>query len=443
MSVSVIGAGLAGCEAAWILAESGFNVDLFEMKPIKFSPAHSYHGYAELVCSNSLKAARISSAAGLLKEEMRMLGSLLLSCADKCTVPAGGALAVDREVFSDLVTERIKAHPRINIITQEVKSIPKSNCIIATGPLTSDALAHEIKKLCGNMLSFFDAAAPIITYDSLNFDKVFFASRYGKGDADYINCPMDKDEYQLFYEELISGELAPLKEFEKETFKLYEGCMPIESLAKRGVDSIRFGPLKPVGLTDPNTGKRPYAVVQLRRENDEGTLYNMVGFQTNLKFGEQKRIFSLIPGLEDAEFMRYGVMHRNTFINSPTLLNEDFSLKEHGNIYLAGQISGVEGYMESAASGIVAGLSLSRKLYKRPPITLPQTTMIGALTRYISSYKGGDFQPMGSNMGIIPALNEHIRDKQVKYQKLADRALADLREVLNNEKVGEYNENNR
>ncbi|NMA79271.1 MAG: methylenetetrahydrofolate--tRNA-(uracil(54)-C(5))-methyltransferase (FADH(2)-oxidizing) TrmFO, partial [Clostridiales bacterium] len=290
MSVSVIAAGLAGCEAAWILAESGFNVDLFEMKPIKFSPAHSYHGYAELVCSNSLKAARISSAAGLLKEEMRMLGSLLLSCADKCTVPAGGALAVDREVFSDLVTERIKAHPRINIITQEVKSIPKSNCIIATGPLTSDALAHEIKKLCGNMLSFFDAAAPIITYDSLNFDKVFFASRYGKGDADYINCPMDKDEYQLFYEELISGELAPLKEFEKETFKLYEGCMPIESLAKRGVDSIRFGPLKPVGLTDPNTGKRPYAVVQLRRENDEGTLYNMVGFQTNLKFGEQKRI---------------------------------------------------------------------------------------------------------------------------------------------------------
>ena len=364
MSVNVIGAGLAGCEAAWILAESGLDVDLYEMKPIKFSPAHSYNGYAELVCSNSLKAARISSAAGLLKEEMRMLGSLLLTCADKCTVPAGGALAVDREVFSDLVTQRIKAHPRINIITQEVNKIPKSNTIVATGPLTSDSLAHEIKKLCGNMLSFFDAAAPIVSYDSLNFDKIFLASRYGKGDADYINCPMDKDEYQEFYEELINGELAPLKEFEKENFKVYEGCMPIESLAKRGVDSIRFGPLKPVGLTDPNTGKRPYAVVQLRRENDEGTLYNMVGFQTNLKFGEQKRIFSLIPGLEDAEYMRYGVMHRNTFINSPSLLNEDFSLREHDNIYFAGQISGVEGYMESAASGIVAGLSLARRLSK-------------------------------------------------------------------------------
>ncbi|NMB30834.1 MAG: methylenetetrahydrofolate--tRNA-(uracil(54)-C(5))-methyltransferase (FADH(2)-oxidizing) TrmFO [Clostridiales bacterium] len=442
MSVNVIGAGLAGCEAAWILAESGLDVDLYEMKPIKFSPAHSYNGYAELVCSNSLKAARISSAAGLLKEEMRMLGSLLLTCADKCTVPAGGALAVDREVFSDLVTQRIKAHPRINIITQEVNKIPKSNTIVATGPLTSDSLAHEIKKLCGNMLSFFDAAAPIVSYDSLNFDKIFLASRYGKGDADYINCPMDKDEYQEFYEELINGELAPLKEFEKENFKVYEGCMPIESLAKRGVDSIRFGPLKPVGLTDPNTGKRPYAVVQLRRENDEGTLYNMVGFQTNLKFGEQKRIFSLIPGLEDAEYMRYGVMHRNTFINSPSLLNEDFSLREHDNIYFAGQISGVEGYMESAASGIVAGLSLARRLSKKPPITYPQTTMIGALTRYISSYKGGDFQPMGSNMGIIPALDEHIRDKQVKYQKLADRALADLREVLINKKEGEFNENN-
>lgn len=442
MTVSVIGAGLAGCEAAWILAESGLEVDLYEMKPIKFSPAHSYHGYAELVCSNSLKASRISSAAGLLKEEMRMLGSLLLSCADKCTVPAGGALAVDREVFSDLVTQKIKAHPRINVITQEVKTIPKSNAIIATGPLTSDSLAHEIKELCGNMLSFFDAAAPIITYDSLNFDKVFLASRYGKGDADYINCPMDKDEYQVFYDELIGGELAPLKEFEKENFKVYEGCMPIESLAKRGVDSIRFGPLKPVGLTDPNTGKRPYAVVQLRRENDEGTLYNMVGFQTNLKFGEQKRIFSLIPGLENAEFMRYGVMHRNTFINSPSLLNEDFSLREHDNIYFAGQITGVEGYMESAASGIVAGLSLARRLSDMPPITFPKTTMIGALTRYISSYKGGDFQPMGSNMGIIPSLDEHIRDKQMKYQKLADRALTDLRKVMINEKEGEFNENN-
>ncbi len=442
MTVSVIGAGLAGCEAAWILAESGLEVDLYEMKPIKFSPAHSYHGYAELVCSNSLKASRISSAAGLLKEEMRMLGSLLLSCADKCTVPAGSALAVDREVFSDLVTQKIKAHPRINVITQEVKTIPKSNAIIATGPLTSDSLAHEIKELCGNMLSFFDAAAPIITYDSLNFDKVFLASRYGKGDADYINCPMDKDEYQVFYDELIGGELAPLKEFEKENFKVYEGCMPIESLAKRGVDSIRFGPLKPVGLTDPNTGKRPYAVVQLRRENDEGTLYNMVGFQTNLKFGEQKRIFSLIPGLENAEFMRYGVMHRNTFINSPSLLNEDFSLREHDNIYFAGQITGVEGYMESAASGIGAGLSLARRLSDMPPITFPQTTMIGALTRYISSYKGGDFQPMGSNMGIIPSLDEHIRDKQMKYQKLADRALADLRKVMINEKEGEFNENN-
>lgn len=433
MKVKVIGGGLAGCEAAWSLANAGFEVDLFEMKPVKFSPAHKYKGLAELVCSNSLKADRIGSAAGMLKEEMRRLGSLTMECASQSKVSAGGALAVDREKFSDLVTEKIKNHPLINLISQEVEEIPLDEyVVVATGPLTSGKLAENIQKLCGDYLSFHDAAAPIVTFDSLDKNLVFFASRYGRGDADYINCPMNKEEYERFYNELVNAESVPLKEFEKEHFKVYEGCMPIEVLAKRGEDTMRFGPLKPVGLTDPRTDKRPYAVVQLRAENKEGTLYNLVGFQTNLKFGEQKRVFSLITGLENAEFVRYGVMHRNTFINSTKLLNSNFQMKEYKNIYFAGQITGVEGYIESAASGIFAGISLARQLKGLEAVKLPNTTMLGALANYISDETVENFQPMGSNMGILPELPQRIKDKKVKYQTLAERGLADLDEVIKN-----------
>lgn len=433
MKVKVIGGGLAGCEAAWSLANAGFEVDLLEMKPVKFSPAHKYKGLAELVCSNSLKADRIGSAAGMLKEEMRRLGSLTMECASQSKVSAGGALAVDREKFSDLVTEKIKNHPLINLVSQEVEEIPLDEyVVVATGPLTSGKLAENIQKLCGDYLSFHDAAAPIVTFDSLDKNLVFFASRYGRGDADYINCPMNKEEYERFYNELVNAEAVPLKEFEKEHFKVYEGCMPIEVLAKRGEDTMRFGPLKPVGLTDPRTDKRPYAVVQLRAENKEGTLYNLVGFQTNLKFGEQKRVFSLITGLENAEFVRYGVMHRNTFINSTKLLNANFQMKEHKNIYFAGQITGVEGYIESAASGIFAGISLARQLKGLEAVKLPNTTMLGALANYISDETVENFQPMGSNMGILPELPQRIKDKKVKYQTLAERGLADLDEVIKN-----------
>lgn len=432
MKVKVIGAGLAGCEAAWQLAQNDIEVELYEMKPVKFSPAHSYKGFAELVCSNSLKAARVDSAAGMLKEEMRRLGSLTMECAAKTSVPAGGALAVDREKFSDMVTAKIRSHSNIKVIEQEITEIPDGNVIIATGPLTSGGLAESIALKCGNYLSFFDAAAPIVTYESLDKNLVFEASRYDKGDADYINCPMDKEEYLRFYNALISAESAPLKEFEKDQFKVYEGCMPIEVLAKRGEDTMRFGPLKPVGLRDPRTDKRPYAVVQLRKENNDGTLYNIVGFQTNLKFGEQKRVFSLITGLADAEFMRYGVMHRNTFIDSPRLLNENFSMRKEDNIYFAGQITGVEGYIESAMSGIVAGLSFARKLKNLSQLSFPRETMIGALTKYISDESVVNFQPMGCNMGILPELPERIRDKKLKYQTLAERGLEKLTEVLNN-----------
>ena len=435
MAVKVIGAGLAGCEAAWQLANAGINVELFEMKPKKFTPAHKYKGFAELVCSNSLKADRVNSAAGMLKEEMRRLGSLIMECAEQTKVSAGGALAVDREKFSDMVTEKIRNHKNITVIEDEVAEIPEGNVIVATGPLTSDVLADDIKKICGDYLYFHDAAAPIVTYESLDKDKVFFASRYGKGEADYINCPMEKDEYLAFYNELINAESAPLKEhdkehFSKDNFKVYEGCMPVEVLAKRGEDTMRFGPLKPVGLTNPHTGKRPYAVVQLRAENSQGTLYNLVGFQTNLKFGEQKRVFSMIPGLENAEFMRYGVMHRNTFINSPKLLTEHFNMRERENIYFAGQITGVEGYIESAASGIMAGLNMARSLQGLNKVTLPETTMLGALSKYISDPTVEKFQPMGCNMGILPELPERIKDKKLKYQAIADRGLADLDKVL-------------
>ncbi len=442
--VTVIGAGLAGVEAAYTLAEGGAAVRLYEMKPKKFSPAHKYKGFAELVCSNSLKADRIESAAGMLKEEMRILGSITMESAKENRVSAGGALAVDREGFSDFITDRINSHPNIEVITEEVYEIPlDKNVIIATGPLTSDSLAESIKKLCGDCLYFHDAAAPIVTYESLDKDKVFFASRYGKGNADYINCPMNRDEYMTFYNELINAETVELKDFEEESFsgmetkgqlkdrfKVYEGCMPVEVLAGRGEDTMRFGPLKPVGLTDPHTGKRPYAVVQLRAENRGGTLYNMVGFQTNLKFGEQKRVFSLIPGLENAEFMRYGVMHRNTFINSPKLLTEHFNMREYGNIFFAGQITGVEGYIESAASGILAGKNMLRRLEGRDMITLPRECMLGALSKYISDETVADFQPMGANMGILPPLEERIKDKKERYRQIALRGLEKLRRTI-------------
>lgn len=429
--VTVIGAGLAGCEAAWQLANRGFKVLLCEQKPVKYSPAHSYSGFAELVCSNSLKADRIESAAGLLKCEMDMLGSLIVSSARKNSVPAGGALAVDRKNFSDEITSKINSNSNITVKSGEIKEIPKGVVIIATGPLTSDAFADAIRqKLNGEYLSFYDAAAPIITADSIDFDKAFFAARYGRGDSDYINCPMDKQEYEVFYDELVNAESVELSEFDKKCFRVYEGCMPIEIMAKRGSDTMRFGPLKPVGLTDPKTGKRPWAVVQLRRENKSGTMYNIVGFQTNLKFPEQKRVFSLIPGLEKAEFVRYGVMHRNTFIDSPKLLDKNFNLKSDKRIFFAGQITGVEGYCESAASGIVAGISAARLLNGKSPLDLPKETMIGSLCGYISDETVENFQPMGANMGILPPLNERIKDKKLRYTAAAQRAIGSLKEYL-------------
>lgn len=437
-TVNVIGAGLAGCEAAWALARYGIDVKLYEMKPEKYTPAHKYSGFAELVCSNSLKAARLESAAGLLKTEMEMLGSLTVPCAKENAVEAGGALAVDREKFSDSVTARIKSDPHIEVIGREVTELPEGTTIIATGPLTSGAMAEVIKQLCGEGLSFYDAAAPIVTYDSLDMEKVFFASRYDRGDADYINCPMNKEEYQAFYRELIGAERVQLKDFETHPFSVYEGCMPIEVLASRGEDTMRFGPMKPVGITDKRTGKRPYAVVQLRRENREGTLFNLVGFQTNLKFGEQKRVFSMIPGLENAEFMRFGVMHRNTFINSPMLLNADFSMRERPEIYFAGQMTGVEGYMESAASGIIAGTAAARKLLGLEPAQLPRDTMLGALSAYISDpFNDGKFQPMGANMGILPDIGVRIKDKKEKYGVYAKRAVESLQREL--DRIGKDN----
>lgn len=429
--VKVIGGGLAGCEAAWQIANAGIEVELYEMKPHKYTPAHHYKGLAELVCSNSLKAARHDSAAGLLKEEMEKLGSLIVPCAKANAVEAGGALAVDRENFSDSVTEKIMSNPLIKVIDKEVEEIPEDGIvIIATGPLTAGRLAESIRKKCGDYLSFFDAAAPIVTYESLDKEKVFFASRYDRGDADYINCPMNKEEYLDFYNALITAESAPLKEFDRRDFKVYEGCMPVEVLAKRGEDTMRFGPLKPVGLIDKRTGKRPYAVVQLRKENAEGTMYNLVGFQTNLKFGEQKRVFSMITGLENAEFVRYGVMHRNSFIDSPKLLSPDYSLKENPDIFFAGQITGVEGYIESAASGIMAGINVVKRIKGEEPLILPQETMIGALTAYISGGCSGEFQPMGCNMGILPDLPVRIKDKKQKYAAYADRAIEALTNTL-------------
>lgn len=430
--VTVIGAGLAGCEAAWQLSMHKIPVTLCEMKPQKYTPAHKYPGFAELVCSNSLKAERIESAAGLLKEEMRRLGSLTMEAAELTRVPAGGALSVNRELFSDYVTQKIRSNPLITVVDGEITDIPEGYVIIATGPLTSEALSKSIKDLVGGeYLYFHDAAAPIVTAESVDKSIAFGASRYGRGGQDdYLNCPMDRDEYQSFYSALISAETAPLHDFEDGSYKVYEGCMPIEALAKRGEDCPRFGPMKPVGLTDPRTGKRPYAVVQLRKENAAGTLYNLVGFQTNLKFGEQKRVFSMIPGLENAEFMRYGVMHRNTYLSSPGILDRHFCMINNPRIYFAGQITGVEGYIESAASGIYAGLSLSRKIMGLEEITLPHETMLGALSEYVEKGSPSGFQPMGSNMGILPELSERIKNKQEKYGALAERSLKALSEIL-------------
>lgn len=430
MSVNVIGAGLAGCEAAWQIASRGVAVNLFEMKPSKFSPAHKNVNFAELVCSNSLKAERISSAAGLLKAEMRILGSLLMHCAEACKVPAGGALAVDRDKFSALVTEKIRANPLINVVEGEVSALPRDKVtIVATGPLTSDSLAAEISKLCGGSLSFFDAAAPIVTAESVDMSCAFFASRYGKGDDDaYVNCPLNKEEYEVFYRELVSAERTPLHDVDVQNPKVYEGCMPVEVMAQRGEDTLRFGPMKPVGLRDSRKGRRPWAVLQLRMENAEGTLYNMVGFQTNLKFSEQKRVFSMIPALKNADFIRYGVMHRNTFINSPKVLNADFSLRSDQKMFFAGQITGVEGYMESAASGLMAGINAFLRLKGKPTLVLERETMIGALSHYVSEGGRNEFQPMGANFGILPELNEQIRDKKARYEAFANRSIKILRE---------------
>lgn len=429
--ITVIGAGLAGCEAAHKLSSLGFSVRLCEMKPEKRTPAQKSDGFAELVCSNSLKAMRLESAAGLLKEEMRRLGSVAMEAAEKTSVAAGGALAVDRELFSEYITEKIKSDPNIEIVTGEVTELPSEGIVIvATGPLTSDALAESLRQKFGGTLSFFDAVAPIVTTDSVDMDRVFMGARYDRGEADYINCPMERDEYDAFYDALVSAERAPLHDFDVADPKVYEGCMPIEVMAGRGRDTLRYGPLRPVGLIDPHTGRRPWANIQLRKENAAGTMYNIVGFQTNLKFGEQKRVFSMIPGLEHAEFVRYGVMHRDTFMDSPRLLSKSLSLKSEPRLFFAGQFTGVEGYTESAATGILAGINAARFANGEEPLVLPPETMLGALVNYITDESVGNFQPMGANMGILPPLEKKIRHKDERYAALAERAIAGLEAVL-------------
>ena len=427
--VNVIGAGLAGCEAAYQLAKRGIKVKLFEMKPKKFSPAHNIENLAEIVCSNSFKSNLKTNACGLLKEELRMLDSLLIKIADETRVPAGQALAVDRENFSKRVTDEIEKEKNIEIIRQEVTKINKDELtIIATGPLTSNDLYEEIKKLINeDGLYFYDAATPIIDKDSIDMNIAFFGDRYGKGDSSYINLPMNKEEYINFYNELINAEVVELHEFEKK--EIFEGCMPIEVMAKRGIDTLRYGPLKPVGFINPKTGDRPYAIIQLRQDNAIGSLYNMVGFQTNLKFGEQKRIFSMIPGLKNAEFVKFGVMHRNTYINSSKLLDETFNMKKNNNIYFAGQITGVEGYVESIASGIVAGINMSNKILNRDKMIFSERNMIGALCKYIST-ENDNFQPMNANFGILPGLEIKIKDKMQRYEKLSNISLNILAELL-------------
>ena len=429
--ITVIGAGLAGCEAAHKLSSLGFSVRLCEMKPEKRTPAQKSDGFAELVCSNSLKAMRLESAAGLLKEEMRRLGSVTMEAAEKTSVAAGGALAVDRELFSEYITEKIKSDPNIEIVTGEVTELPSEGIVIvATGPLTSDALAESLRQKFGGTLSFFDAVAPIVAADSIDMNRVFMGARYDRGEADYINCPMERDEYDAFYDALVSAERAPLHDFDVADPKVYEGCMPIEVMAGRGRDTLRYGPLRPVGLIDPHTGRRPWANIQLRKENTAGTMYNIVGFQTNLKFGEQKRVFSMIPGLENAEFVRYGVMHRDTFMDSPRLLSKSLSLKSEPRLFFAGQFTGVEGYTESAATGILAGINAARFASGEEPLVLPPETMLGALVNYITDESVDNFQPMGANMGILPTLEKKIRHKDERYAALAERAIAGLEAVL-------------
>ena len=421
--INVIGAGLAGCEAAWQISKFGIKVRLFEMKPHSYTPAHNYETFGELVCSNSLGSNRIDKAPGLLKQEMRLLDSIIIKCADATCIPAGEALAVDREKFSRMLTDIIKQDKNIEVINKEVTEIPDDEItIIATGPLTSPALSRHLKSIIGeNYLYFFDAASPIVTYESINMEKVFRGSRYDNSSGDYINCPMDKEQYELFWNELVNAEVADVKDFEKDL--LFEGCMPIESMAKRGIDTLRFGPLRPVGFINPLDGKRPYAVVQLRQDNAENTLYNLVGFQTRLKWGEQKRVFRLIPGLENAEFVRYGVMHKNTYINSPKLLSNTYRLRNRENIFFAGQITGVEGYVESAGSGLVAGINAARLFQDRPPVVFPENTMLGSLAVYVSGALTEDFQPMNANFGLLPPLPSPVRDKKQRKLALAERAL--------------------
>ncbi|WP_302226255.1 methylenetetrahydrofolate--tRNA-(uracil(54)-C(5))-methyltransferase (FADH(2)-oxidizing) TrmFO [Veillonella magna] len=433
--VTVIGAGLAGSEAAWQLAERGIQVTLYEMRPQASSPAHHTEQFAELVCSNSLRAANIENAVGLLKEEMRRMNSLIMTCADATAVPAGGALAVDRHKFSAMVTATLEAHPNVTVVREEVTSIPDEGIvIIATGPLTAPVLGEKIKALTGsNDFYFYDAAAPIVTAESLNYDKVFAASRYDKGDADYLNCPMTKEEYEAFWQALTTAEAVQPKEFEKEIY--FEGCMPVEIMAARGIDTLRFGPLKPVGLVDKRTGVESYAVVQLRKENKDATMFNLVGFQTHLKWGEQKRVFQMIPGLEHAEFVRYGVMHRNTYINSPDLLNHAFQLKKEPRLFFAGQMTGVEGYLESAASGLMAGLQAMRYGRGEALIDFPKTTAMGGLSHYISAYEGSNFQPMNINFGIMEPWPGKIRKKKEKNALIAARALEELAAVKEKENL--------
>ncbi len=429
--VKIIGGGFAGCEAAVQLSRRGIEVELYEMKPKVYSPAHSNENLCELVCSNSFKAMRLESAAGMMKAEMKMLGSLCVECAEKTAVPAGGALAVDRDAFSRLVTDRIESEELITVIREEVTGIPDGNVIIAAGPLASAPLSESIGKLCGGALSFFDAAAPIVTAESIDFDRAFMQSRYDRGEPDdYINCPLNKEEYEIFYDALINAQSAETHEFDKRK-DVYEGCMPVEVMASRGHDTIRFGPMKPAGLVDPKTGHRPWANLQLRKENNEGTMYNLVGFQTNLKFSEQKRVFSLIPALANAEYVRYGVMHRNTFIDSPRLLTPCFSMRQRSNLFFAGQITGVEGYMESAASGILAGINMADMLEGRGEFIPPETTICGALARYVSDESIKNFQPMGAAFGLLPQLENKIRDKKERYSALAHRGLEDLEKMLN------------
>lgn len=428
--IRIIGAGLAGCEAAWQAAERGVKVTLCEMKPKKFTPAHHSENFAELVCSNSLRSGELSNAVGLLKEEMRRLGSLVIEAADATAVPAGSALAVDRVGFSAYITDKIRKHPNITVVETEVCELPTDGVtIVASGPLTSDALSDAIdRRIGGKKLHFFDAAAPIVDFSGINMDIAFFASRYGKGEASYINCPMTKEQYDVFYDALIHAKEAELKEFDKESqrdLKVFEGCMPVEVMARRGYETLLFGPLKPVGLPLPSTGKDAYAVVQLRQDNAAGTMYNIVGFQTHLTFPEQKRVFSLIPGLENAEFMRYGVMHRNTYLQSPGLLRADYSMIDAPNLFFAGQMTGVEGYVESAGSGLVAGINAARAAQDKPRVLFPRECVIGSMAAYVSTGGTGAFVPMNANFGIVPPLDARVKGgKKARNEALAARSLA-------------------